>query len=159
MEEAISTIGDYAGLASIFGLAVLSFLYFMQARHVRDLEEKATFVPDDIDLPATPPVAAAAETRKQPTVGASSPAAEEDPKGQLEAARQVEVARAAAGGRARLGGRRRGAPGGGGGPRGAGGGAPGRGGAGGGRAGRGGRWGPPGGGPFGGRSSNGGGRG
>jgi hypothetical protein len=104
MADLIDKVGNYAGVASLFGLAALSFLYFMQARHVRDLEDKATFVPDDLDLPTTPSVSA--PTRKERKAAAAAGAAgastateeqaEAEPVPQLEAARQVEVARAAA---------------------------------------------------------------
>lgn len=95
MEQVIEKAGDYAGLAALFGLAVLSFLYIMQARHVRDLEDRATFLPEDVDLPTTPSVST--ESRAPAKVGAAAPApSADDPQGQLEAARQVEVARAAA---------------------------------------------------------------
>jgi hypothetical protein len=112
MTHAIQQIGAVAGLASFLGLALLAFLYFSQARHVRDLEDKATFVPDDLDLPATaPPAAEAAKvatpaapaTRKERKAAATAEA-------QLAAARQTEVARAAAERRARFQERRGGGP-------------------------------------------------
>nr|MBA2567255.1 hypothetical protein [Thermoleophilaceae bacterium] len=37
--EIIEQIGSYAGLAAIVGLAILSALYFSQARDVRRLRE------------------------------------------------------------------------------------------------------------------------
>jgi hypothetical protein len=95
MEKAIETAIDYAGLLAIFGLGVLSLLYFLQARHIRDLEDRATFVPDDIDLPATPRVgpSAAAAGKERKAAASAAPADSAHP--ELEAARQVEVARAA----------------------------------------------------------------
>jgi LytR cell envelope-related transcriptional attenuator len=101
MADLIDKVGNYAGVASLFGLAVLSFLYFMQARHVRDLEDKATFVPDDIDLSTTPPVSAPTSKERKAAAAAGAPAStateeQAEPVTELEAARQVEVARAAA---------------------------------------------------------------
>ena len=44
--EIIEQIGSYAGLASIVGLAVLSALYFSQARDVKRLREWAGRAPE-----------------------------------------------------------------------------------------------------------------
>ena len=46
MTEVIQQIGAYAGFAAIIGLAVLSALYFSQARDVRRLREWAAGAPD-----------------------------------------------------------------------------------------------------------------
>ena len=103
--QAIEQIGAIAGLGAFFGLAVLAFLYFAQARHVRDLEEKATFVPDELDLPMVEPetaaVAASEEEEDEPaTATATAPAGKaaptRKPQSEAEAARQVEIARAKA---------------------------------------------------------------
>jgi LytR cell envelope-related transcriptional attenuator len=109
MKDAIQQIGAIAGLASFLGLGVLAFLYFAQARHVRDLEDKATFVPDEADMPAAVPAAAATSAAAAGTAAAAAPATRKERKAaaaastpaaaaeaQLEAARQTEVARAAA---------------------------------------------------------------
>lgn len=121
----IEQIGAVAGLAAFFGLAVLAFLQFMQARHVRDLEDKATFVPEGLDLPAPAPAPAkpakAGKGGKVATPASAGEAAGDDTAEQteqpepvaaggkptLEAARQVEIARAAADRRARFEQRRR----------------------------------------------------
>ncbi|MGZ5336987.1 MAG: LytR C-terminal domain-containing protein [Solirubrobacterales bacterium] len=120
--EAIQQIGAIAGLGAFLGLAVLAFLYFTQAHHVRDLEEKASFVPDELDLPATAPepaTVAATEEGETATATATAPAgksaAPRKPQSEAEAARQIEIARAKAERRARFEQRRR-SPGGGGGP-------------------------------------------
>ncbi|MGH2801805.1 MAG: hypothetical protein ACRDL4_02005, partial [Thermoleophilaceae bacterium] len=46
MPEIIQDIGAYAGLASVVGLAVLSALYFSQARDVKRLREWAGRAPE-----------------------------------------------------------------------------------------------------------------
>ena len=106
----IEQIGAFAGLAAFFGLAIFAFLLFMQSRHVRDLEDKATFVPEGLDLPPAPaPPKKGKGMGKAAKVAASSGAAvaapddteetEQPVEAQVaqtkEAARQVEIARAA----------------------------------------------------------------
>ena len=44
--EIIQEIGSYAGLAAVVGLAVLSALYFSQARDVKRLREWAGRAPE-----------------------------------------------------------------------------------------------------------------
>ena len=51
--EIIEQIGSYAGLAAVLGLAVLSALYFSQARDVRRLREWAGRAPERTGEPAT----------------------------------------------------------------------------------------------------------
>ncbi|MDQ3720738.1 MAG: hypothetical protein M3350_08175, partial [Actinomycetota bacterium] len=46
--EILQEIGAYAGLAAVVGLAVLSALYFSQARDVRRLREWAGRAPERI---------------------------------------------------------------------------------------------------------------
>jgi hypothetical protein len=117
--DLIEKIGAFAGLASFLGLALIAFLQFMQARHVRDLEDKATFVPEGLDLPTSPAPAKKGKAAKVATPGAAVPAgkgpdteeAEQPIEAQVaqtkEAARQVEIARAAAERRERFERRRR----------------------------------------------------
>ncbi|MGE5636099.1 MAG: hypothetical protein ACM3UV_04050, partial [Nocardioidaceae bacterium] len=50
--ELIQEIGSYAGLAAVVGLAVLSALYFSQARDVKRLREWAASAPDPRAEPA-----------------------------------------------------------------------------------------------------------
>jgi hypothetical protein len=52
--EIVQEIGSYAGFAAILGLAVLSALYFSQARDVRRLREWAGRAPDRAPTPAVP---------------------------------------------------------------------------------------------------------
>jgi hypothetical protein len=115
----IEKIGAFAGLASFAGLALMAFLQFMQARHVRDLEDKATFVPEGLDLPTSPAPAKKGKAAKVASSGAAVPAgggpdteeADQPVETQVaqtkEAARQVEIARAAAERRERFERRRR----------------------------------------------------
>lgn len=52
MAEVIQQIGAYAGFAAIVGLAVLSALYFSQARDLKRLREWAARAPDRTGAPA-----------------------------------------------------------------------------------------------------------
>ena len=61
--EIIEQIGSYAGLAAIVGLAVLSALYFSQARDVKRLREWAGRAPERA---AQPPVPAPQRVVAQP---------------------------------------------------------------------------------------------
>jgi hypothetical protein len=116
----IKTIGAFAGLASFLGLALVAFLQFMQSRHVRDLEDKATFVPEGLDLPTSPapakkgkaatvatPGRAAVPAGKAPDTEEAEQPVEDQVAQTKEAARQVEIARAAAQRRERFERRRR----------------------------------------------------
>ncbi len=55
MPEIVQEIGSYAGLASVVGLAVLSALYFSQARDVKRLREWAGRAPERAEQ-GTPPL-------------------------------------------------------------------------------------------------------
>ncbi len=57
--EILQEIGSYAGLAAVFGLAVLSALYFSQARDVKRLREWAARAPLGWDPTDPEPVARA----------------------------------------------------------------------------------------------------
>ncbi|NLT05278.1 MAG: hypothetical protein GXY03_03105, partial [Solirubrobacterales bacterium] len=50
--EILQEIGSYAGIAAILGLAVLSALYFSQARDVKRLREWAGRAPERGGVPA-----------------------------------------------------------------------------------------------------------
>ncbi|HEX2071528.1 MAG TPA: LytR C-terminal domain-containing protein [Thermoleophilaceae bacterium] len=52
--EIVQEIGSYAGIAAVLGLAVLSALYFSQARDVKRLREWAGRAPDRAPTPAIP---------------------------------------------------------------------------------------------------------
>jgi len=70
----IEQIGSYAGFAAVLGLAVLSALYFSQARDVKRLREWAGRAPER-DAEARARVAAATAAGQQRQVGAAQPAA------------------------------------------------------------------------------------
>ena len=71
--ELIQEIGSYAGFAAVFGLAVLSALYFSQARDLRRLREWAGRAPER-DAEARSRVAAAGNLRATPAAQAAQPA-------------------------------------------------------------------------------------
>lgn len=69
MPEIVQDIGAYAGLASVLGLAVLSVLYFSQARDVKRLREWAGRAPEratDLSQPITAARIAAQPQAKTP---------------------------------------------------------------------------------------------
>jgi hypothetical protein len=73
--EAIQQIGSYAGFAAVVGLAVLSALYFSQARDLRRLREWAGRAPDREASPrsaAEPRGASAAPERQSQVSGAAA---------------------------------------------------------------------------------------
>ena len=69
----IEQIGSYAGFAAVLGLAVLSALYFSQARDVKRLREWAGRAPER-DAEARARVAAATAAGQQRQTGAAQPA-------------------------------------------------------------------------------------
>jgi hypothetical protein len=69
----IQEIGSYAGFAAVFGLAVLSALYFSQARDVKRLREWAGRAPER-DADARSRVAAAGNLRQTPAAQAQAQA-------------------------------------------------------------------------------------
>ena len=73
--EIIQEIGSYAGFAAVIGLAVLSALYFSQARDVKRLREWAGRAPDRPPLPAPTQRVVAQPISKPPVppAGASTP--------------------------------------------------------------------------------------
>jgi len=81
--DVIEQIGSYAGVAAIVGLAVLSALYFSQARDVKRLREWAGRAPERSDsatpsrVVATPQPKPAAKT--SPVASAPTPAAPSSP--------------------------------------------------------------------------------
>lgn len=84
--DLIQQIGAVVGLAAFIGLAVLALLYFSQARDVRDLREKATFIPEGYEPAAVPPPAEAGEVAE----------GDDERAREIAVARQAEIARAAA---------------------------------------------------------------
>ncbi len=94
MPEIVQEIGAYAGLASVLGLAVLSALYFSQARDVRRLREWAGRAPERSEQAQAPvPGRAGALPAAAPAV--SRPAAPAVP-GQAAAATGARPAAATA---------------------------------------------------------------
>jgi len=83
--EIIQEIGSYAGLAAVLGLAVLSALYFSQARDVKRLREWAGRAPERTEVPQParvaaqpvprPPVPKPPSLPAKPGVPATTPAA------------------------------------------------------------------------------------
>jgi hypothetical protein len=114
--DLLKDVGAIAGLASFLGLALLSLLYFMQARDVRRLREQASFLVEGEDAepvaPAERAATAVASTTKEPEKAAKAAAATAP--NEAEAFRRAELARQAAERRQRFEKRRRGPNGGGG---------------------------------------------
>ncbi|MGH2715221.1 MAG: hypothetical protein ACRDM7_15275, partial [Thermoleophilaceae bacterium] len=69
MPEIVQDIGVYAGLASVVGLAVLSALYFSQARDVKRLREWAGRAPERAEQ-GTPPLPGRVAAQPQARPGA-----------------------------------------------------------------------------------------
>ena len=79
--ELIQEIGSYAGIAAVLGLAVLSALYFSQARDVRRLREWAGRAPER-DAEARARVAAASNLRATPAAQGQAQPAQAQPAAQ-----------------------------------------------------------------------------
>jgi hypothetical protein len=108
MDSLIKDVGAIAGIASFLGLALLSLLYFTQARDVRRLRERASFLVDggSPDGESVTPAeraaagvtpadrAAAAVASKEPEEAAAAAAASAPT--EAEAFRRAELARQAA---------------------------------------------------------------
>jgi hypothetical protein len=79
--EIIEQIGSYAGLAAVVGLAVLSALYFSQARDVKRLRDWAGRAPERTVQQVTPVPGArpAAPTGAKPAVGPAKPVPKKAP--------------------------------------------------------------------------------
>ncbi|MBA3264381.1 MAG: hypothetical protein H0T69_18325, partial [Thermoleophilaceae bacterium] len=73
MPEIVQEIGAYAGLASVLGLAVLSALYFSQARDVKRLREWAGRAPERLEQ-GTPAVPGRVVAQPQQPAAPSAPA-------------------------------------------------------------------------------------
>ena len=107
--DLLKDVGAIAGLASFLGLALLSLLYFMQARDVRRLRENASFLVEGDEgepvAPAERAATAVASTTKEPEEAAAAAAASAP--NEAEAFRRAELARQAAERRKRFERRRR----------------------------------------------------
>ena len=114
MSSLVKDVGAVAGIASFLGLALLALLYFTQARDVRRLRERASFLVEggtaDGETVAPAERAASAVATKEPEKAAAAAAAAAP--NEAEAFRRAELARQAAERRQRFEQRRR-SPGGG----------------------------------------------
>ena len=111
MSGLLKDVGAVAGLASFLGLALLSLLYFAQARDVRRLRDQASFLVEggsedgESIAPAERTATAVASTTKEPEKAAAAAAATAP--NEAEAFRRAELARQAAERRQRFEQRRR----------------------------------------------------
>jgi hypothetical protein len=111
MSSLLKEVGAVAGLASFLGLALLSLLYFAQARDIRRLRENASFLIEggnedgETVAPAERAATAVAATTTEPEQAAAAAAATAP--NEAEAFRRAELARQAAERRKRFEQRRR----------------------------------------------------
>jgi hypothetical protein len=111
MSSLVKDVGAVAGLASFLGLALLSLLYFAQARDIRRLRDQASFLVEggsedgESVAPAERTATAVASTTKEPEKAAAAAAATAP--NEAEAFRRAELARQAAERRQRFERRRR----------------------------------------------------
>ena len=111
MSGLLKDVGAVAGIASFLGLALLSLLYFAQARDVRRLRDQASFLVEggsedgESVAPAERTATAVASTTKEPEKAAAAAAATAP--NEAEAFRRAELARQAAERRQRFEKRRR----------------------------------------------------
>src|SRR3954465_4387706 len=111
MSSLLKDVGAVAGLASFLGLALLSLLYFAQARDIRRLRENASFLIEggnadgETVAPAERAATAVAATTTEPEKAAAAAAATAP--NEAEAFRRAELARQAAERRKRFEQRRR----------------------------------------------------
>src|SRR5215218_10151283 len=75
IQDKAEQYGSYAGIAAVFGLGVLSLLYFAQAREVKRLREWAGRAPERAAELEARAVAAAEEKLAAPAEPAAAPAA------------------------------------------------------------------------------------
>src|SRR3954465_15522622 len=99
MSSLLKEVGAVAGLASFLGLALLSLLYFAQARDIRRLREQASFLVEgdsneETLTPAERTATAVASTTQEPEKAAAAAAATAP--NEAEAFRRAELARQAA---------------------------------------------------------------
>src|SRR5690242_16544775 len=100
MSGLLKDVGAVAGLASFLGLALLSLLYFAQARDIRRLRENASFLVENGNAdgervaPAERTATAVAATTTEPEQAAATAAATAP--NEAEAFRRAELARQAA---------------------------------------------------------------
>src|SRR5688500_6429052 len=77
LQDQVEKYGSYVGIAAFFGLAVLSLLYFAQAREVKRLREWAGRAPERAREVEEAALAAAEARRRRPAPAAApAPAAQ-----------------------------------------------------------------------------------
>src|SRR4051812_13004885 len=75
LQGQVEKYGSYVGIAAFFGLAVLSLLYFAQAREVKRLREWAGRAPERAREVEERAIAQAEAARRQPPAAAPQPVA------------------------------------------------------------------------------------
>src|SRR5215208_8228864 len=83
LQDQVEKFGSYVGIAAFFGLAILSLLYFAQAREVKRLREWAGRAPERAREVEEAALAAAEAARRRP---APAPAPVAQPQAQPAAA-------------------------------------------------------------------------
>src|SRR3954452_16973862 len=74
LQAKVEQYGAYAGVAAVFGLGILSLLYFAHAREVKRLREWAGRAPERAAELEARAIAAAEEKRAAPAPAAPAPA-------------------------------------------------------------------------------------
>ena len=74
LQDQVEKYGSYVGIAAFFGLAVLSLLYFAQAREVKRLREWAGRAPERAREVEERAIAQAEAARRQPAPVAAAAA-------------------------------------------------------------------------------------
>src|ERR1700710_1199407 len=74
LQDQVQKYGSYVGIAAFFGLAILSLLYFAQAREVKRLREWAGRAPERAREVEERAIAQAEAARRQPPVPKPVPA-------------------------------------------------------------------------------------
>ena len=97
MPEIVQEIGSYAGLAAVAGLAVLSVLYFSQARDVKRLREWAGRAPERAADPGAQPTVVPGRVQAQPQTAKPAQAAQPGQQAQPAAKPGAPAVAAAAG--------------------------------------------------------------
>src|SRR3954469_4563042 len=73
LQDQVEKYGSYVGIAAFFGLAVLSLLYFAQAREVKRLREWAGRAPERAREVEERAIAQAEDARRQQAPGQAAP--------------------------------------------------------------------------------------
>src|SRR4051794_28953039 len=99
LQDKAQQYGSYAGIAAVFGLGVLSLLYFAQAREVKRLREWAGRAPERAAELEARAVAAAEERRAAEGEGVAVPEPAAPPPAPVAAGHRGRAGRPAPGGR------------------------------------------------------------